>query len=114
MEIFTERRIYMIVSFLFILGFLWWVNSLPDKFKKHNPELDALTDETKISIKRFTAAMNVAASLIEVSNERAVAACQGINVRKFTRMRQRSMPLRSGIRILKNRAEHVRASKQSL
>ncbi len=103
MEIFTERRIYMIVSFLFILGFLWWINSLPDKPKNDNAELDALAGEAKIAIKKFNTAVNDAASLIEASNQRIVVTSRGSNAKKLNRTRLQSTPLRNGIRALKTK-----------
>lgn len=77
-------------------------------------DIDALAHEAKIATKNYIAALNDATALINISYACTVSMKRSRYASRFIRARQRSTPLRNGIRAMKSREEQVRASSQSL
>lgn len=81
-----------------------------------NTRNDAKVDifEAKIATKNYIAAPDDATALIKISYACTVSMKRSRYASRFIRARQRSTPLRNGIRAMKSREEQVRASSQSL
>lgn len=98
---------FLVAIALFALGYIQVVSKDADDF-------DELVHEAKVATVNYIAALNDATGLIKASYASTVSMRRSHYASRFIRVRQRSTPLRNGIRAVKNREEQLRASEQTL
>lgn len=107
-----DDRIWVLLVLAFLLALLAIFAFTADS--KDTDDIDVLVHEAKVATKNYIAALNDATGLIKASYASTVFMRRSRYASRFIRARQRSTPLRNGIRALKNREEQVRANSHSL